>query len=148
MSLATDKVFKTLLAQSTELAALVGTRITNTVDDEVNTGTPTKFPYLVICNDGTVNDESSKDDQYESDYDRDTIRIEVVAKTRAKLATLATLVRNVIKVGMIGLTDEQWTALGFHIDDYQFSASPVQFDDLVTCHWQSLTYLCDVENYE
>lgn len=146
MSLATDKFFKTALAANSTLMTSVGNRLYNTVDDEIGEDT-TPLPYLLICNDGTVNDESSKDEPFEGDCDRDTIRITVCHNTRSDLATLATSVRDVILAAARSLTAAQQQTLGFYLDDYQFSASAVAFDDTKPCYWQDLIYVCQTTKY-
>lgn len=147
MSLVTDKFFKNALAASSDVMTATGERIYNTVDDEIgNDDTP--LPYILICNDGTQNDDESKDDRFESDYDIDLIRLTICAKTRADLADLAQAVRSVILTAARGLTNEAQQSLGFYLEDYDFSASAVNFDEFRPCYWQDLIYKCQTSNIE
>lgn len=148
MSLCTDKFFAQALAASSEVTALVGSRIFNTVDDEINPEATIKLPYILITNNGTINDAGSKDDDFESDYDEDSLSLTIVAKTRVALASLATLVRNTIRNAARANTATDWTALGFEIISYQFEAAPVLYDDMAKAHWQDLTYKCETINLQ
>jgi biopolymer transport protein ExbD len=85
-----------------------------------------------------TNDQGTKDDRYESDYDTVNIGVEVTAKTLDDLHTLAQIVRDTI-LSYLRATD---TA----IMDYNFAAQQIQYDSLKPCYWQVLTYQCDVNN--
>jgi hypothetical protein len=68
------------------------------------------------------------------------IGIEVVGETLKGLHDLTQLVRDTI------LT--YFRATETAIQDYIFSAEPIQFDSLKPCYWQTLRYQCDVYNLE
>ena len=142
MSLVTDKFFAAALTQSTSVTTAVGGRIFNTVEDEINPD-DVPLPYIMIMNDGTVNEAETKDDEFEGPTDTDTIRLTICADTRAALGSLAELVRSVIQTAAQEQDAASTAALGFEVIDYSFSASPVSFDDLKPCYWQDLTYRCE-----
>jgi hypothetical protein len=54
------------------------------------------------------------------------------------LAALASAVRSTIHSYMLEQTSD--------IEDYQFSAEGVQYDQYKPCYWQTLRYQCDVLN--
>jgi hypothetical protein len=95
-------------------------------------------PYVIVTFDGLTNDQGTKDDRYESDYDTVNIGVEVTAKTLDDLHTLTQMVRDTI-LSYLRATD---TA----IMDYNFAAQQIQYDSLKPCYWQVLTYQCDVNN--
>lgn len=153
MSLATDSIFVTALQSNSELLE----KLTEYIDDDGNIqydetprlygtaiGLPDEdadnvpVPYIIVTFDGLTNDQGTKDDRYESDYDTVNIGITVTAKTLDDLHTLTQMVRDTI-LGYLRTTD---TA----IQDYQFAAQHIQYDSLKPCYWQVLTYQCDVTN--
>ena len=139
MGLSTDSIFITALRASQELTQAVGGRIYGTAiplpDEDADNVPP---PYLIVTFDGLTNDAATKDDPYESDNDQVNIGIEITAKNRSALAALASAVRSTIHSYMLEQTTD--------IEDYQFSAEAVQYDQYKPCYWQTLRYQCDVTN--
>lgn len=153
MSLATDSIFVTALQSNSDLLE----KLTEYIDDDGNIQydeTPRLYgtaiglpdddadnvpvPYVIVTFDGLTNDQGTKDDRYESEYDTVNIGVEVTAKTLDDLHTLTQMVRDTI-LSYLRTTD---TA----IQDYQFAAQPIQYDSLKPCYWQVLTYQCDTVN--
>lgn len=148
MSLATDSIFITALQSNSELLEALG------YDPE--TGDPARLyctaiplpdedaenvpvPYVIVTFDGLTNDQCTKDDRYESEYDTVNIGVEVTARNINELHELTQTVRDTI----LSYLRENDTA----IMDYNFAAQQIQFDSLKPCYWQVLTYQCDVENH-
>ena len=148
MSLATDSIFITALQSNSELLEALG------YDPE--TGEPARLyctaiplpdedadnvqvPYVIVTFDGLTNDQGTKDDRYESEYDTVNIGVEVTARNINELHDLTQMVRDTI----LSYLRENDTA----IMDYNFAAQQIQFDSLKPCYWQVLTYQCDVENH-
>ena len=97
-------------------------------------------PYLIVTFDGLNNDTGTKDDRYESEYDKVNIGIEVVGRTLKDLHDLTQMVRDTI------LT--YFRANHTNVEDYIFTADAIQYDSLKPCYWQTLHYQCDVYNLE
>ena len=148
MSLATDSIFITALqsnsdlmealgydAQTGEPARLYCTAIPLPDEDADNV----QVPYVIVTFDGLTNDQCTKDDRYESEYDTVNIGVEVTARNINELHDLTQMVRDTI----LSYLRENDTA----IMDYNFAAQQIQFDSLKPCYWQVLTYQCDVENH-
>ena len=148
MSLATDSIFITALqsngdllealgydAQTGEPARLYCTAIPLPDEDAENV----PVPYVIVTFDGLTNDQGTKDDRYESEYDTVNIGVEVIARNINELHDLTQTVRDTI----LSYLRENDTA----IMDYNFAAQQIQFDSLKPCYWQMLTYQCDVENH-
>ena len=148
MSLATDSIFITALQSNGDLMEALG------YDPE--TGEPARLyctaiplpdedadnvqvPYVIVTFDGLTNDQCTKDDRYESEYDTVNIGVEVTARNINELHDLTQTVRDTI----LSYLRENDTA----IMDYNFAAQQIQFDSLKPCYWQMLTYQCDVENH-
>jgi len=153
MSLETDSIFVSALQSNNDLLEI----LTESIDDDGTTvidetprlygtaiGLPDEdadnvpVPYVIVTFDGLTNDQGTKDDRYESDYDTVNIGVEVTAKTLDDLHTLTQMVRDTI-LSYLRATD---TA----IMDYNFAAQQIQYDSLKPCYWQVLTYQCDVNN--
>ena len=153
MSLATDSIFVSALKSNSDLLE----KLTESLDDDGTTvidetprlygtaiGLPDEdadnvpVPYVIVTFDGLTNDQGTKDDRYESEYDTVNIGVEVTAKTLDDLHTLTQMVRDAI-LGYLRTND---TA----IMDYNFAAQQIQYDSLKPCYWQVLTYQCDVYN--
>ena len=151
MSLATDSIFIAALQSSPELlhvlgyvapsrnsdghkARLYGTAIPLPDEDVDNV----PVPYCIVTFDDLNNQVGTKDDLYESSYDNVNIGIEVAGETLTALHMLTQLVRDTV----LTYFREHDTA----IDDYTFTAGPIQFDGMKPCYWQVLRYQCDVNN--
>ena len=153
MSLATDSIFTTALQSNSDLMATLG-YVAPTLTDK---GKPARLygtaiplpdedldnvpvPYVIVTFDGLNNDTGTKDDRYESEYDRVNIGIEVVGETLKDLHDLTQMVRDTI------LT--YFRATETSVEDYTFTADAIQFDSMKPCYWQTLRYQCDVYNLE
>ena len=153
MSLATDSIFVSALQSNSDLLE----KLTESLDDDGTTvidETPRLYgtaiglpdddaenvpvPYVIVTFDGLTNDQGTKDDRYESEYDTVNIGVEVTAKTLDDLHDLTQMVRDTI-LSYLRMND---TA----IMDYNFAAQQIQYDSLKPCYWQVLTYQCDVIN--
>lgn len=158
MGLSTDSIFISAISSDSELLATLGyvaptqssagstARIYSTaipLPDEDLDNVP--LPYVIVTFDGLNNDETTKDDPFESENDVVSIGIEVAAENRKALAELTQAIRTAVHEYMVTQlsSDED-----FPIEDYRFSADAVQFDSLKPCYWQTLRYQCDVLNIE
>ena len=153
MSLATDSIFVTALQSNSDLLE----KLTEYIDDDDNVQydeTPRLYgtaiglpdddadnvpvPYVIVTFDGLTNDQGTKDDRYESEYDTVNIGVEVAARNIDELHDLTQMVRDTI----LSYLRANETA----IMDYNFAAQTIQFDSLKPCYWQVLTYQCDTVN--
>lgn len=151
MSLATDSIFTTALQSNSDLMATLG-YVAPTLTDE---GKPARLygtaiplpdeyldnvpvPYVIVTFNGLTNDQGTKDDRYESRYDKVEIGVEVTAKTLDDLHVLTEMVRDTI----LSYLRSRTTA----VDDYLFTAEGIQYDSLKPCYWQVLRYQCDTIN--
>lgn len=140
MSLQTDIAFYHALSTNPQLQKAVEGRIYNTaipLPDEDADNCP--IPYIIITYDGMTNDVTCKDDPYEGESDSVNIGVLATAETRVALADLMQIIRNTIHDYFVenGYDEEIIPS------DYQLSATPVQYDSMKPCYWQTLTYQCD-----
>lgn len=146
MSLQTDIVFVAAIKSDTELLQqLAAGDVYNTtiaLPDEDLDNAP--LPYVIVSQGEVVNDGTTKDD-YEGEMDSVKITVEVTARTRAELGKLAGMIRKTVRRFFID-SEEGDEMHGLVPYDYQFSASPVNYDQLKPCYWMELIYQCDVYN--
>ena len=139
MSLATDSIFIAAIQSNPALVERIGGRLYGTaipLPDEDADNVPA--PYLIVVFDGLQNDQGTKDDRYESEYDTVQIAVQVVGRNINELHELTQAVRDTI----LSYFREHKTA----VNDYTFSADAIQYDSLKPCYWQTLRYQCEVYN--
>lgn len=145
MGLSTDSIFIAAISSDNDIMAALGktskrpARLYSTaipLPDEQADNVP--VPFVIVTIDGLTNDETTKDDPFESNDDKVTIGITVAASHRKALADLTQAIRSTIHQYMM----ENETP----VEDYAFSAEAVQYDSLKPCYWQTLVYQCDVNN--
>lgn len=146
MSLQTDIIFVAAIKSDTELLKhlAIGDVYNTTIampDEDLDNA---DVPYVIVSQGEVVNDGTTKDD-YEGDTDTVNITIEVAARTRAELGTLADRIRKTVR--RYFRASEEGDELHDMVPlDYQFSAKPVTYDPLKPCWWMELNYQCDVNN--
>ena len=151
MSLATDSIFITALQSSPELMETITVYVSKGVEHRsehprlYGTAIPlpeeeadnVPVPYLIVTFDGLNNDQTTKDDAYESDSDHVQIGIEATAPTLEALHTLTQKVREVVHSYFV----EHET----QVSGYQFRAEPIIYDEWKPGYGQVLRYQCDVD---
>ena len=141
MSLATDSIFIAAIQSNPALVERIGGRLYGTaipLPDEDADNVP--VPYIIVTFDGLNNQNQTKDDVYESNYDTVNIGVEVTGETINDLHELTQAVRDTI----LSYFRKNETA----VSDYTFSADAIQYDSLKPCYWQTLRYQCEVYNLD
>ena len=139
MSLATDSIFIAAIQSNPALVERIGGRLYGTaipLPDEDADNVP--VPYAIVTFNGLNNQNETKDDVYESNYDTVNIGVEVTGETINDLHELTQAVRDTI----LSYFRENETA----VTDYTFTADAIQYDSLKPCYWQTLRYQCEVDN--
>lgn len=139
MSLATDSIFIAAIQSNPELVERIGGRLYGTaipLPDEDADNVP--VPYAIVTFNGLNNQNETKDDVYESNYDTVNIGVEVTGETIDDLHELTQAVRDTI---LSYFRSHETT-----VSDYTFSADAIQYDSLKPCYWQTLRYQCEVYN--
>ena len=139
MSLATDSIFIAAIQSNPALVERIGGRLYGTaipLPDEDADNVP--VPYIIVTFNGLNNQNETKDDVYESNYDTVNIGVEVTGETIDDLHDLTQELRDTI----LSYFRENKTA----VSDYTFSADAIQYDSLKPCYWQTLRYQCEVYN--
>ena len=146
MSLQTDIIFVAAIKSDPELLRQLAIGdVYNTAialpDEDLDNA---EVPYVIVSQGEGVNDGTTKDD-YEGDTDSVNITIEVAARTRAELGTLADRIRKAVR-RYFRASEEGDDFHDMVPLDYQFSFKPVTYDPLKPCWWMELFYQCDVLN--
>lgn len=142
MSLIADQIFFEALKSNESLMATIGSRLYSTaipLPDEDADNVP--VPYVILTFDGMTNDGLTKD-SYEGDTDSVNIGIEIVAKTRQEVGSIAQTIRSTVREYFENASpdDELYDLVP---EDYQLTAQAIQYDSMKPCFWQVLNYQCD-----
>lgn len=144
MSLITDKVFYNALRSNAALMEQVGSRIESTsipVPDEEFDNVP--VPYIIITFDGLQNDGFTKDNDFEGDTDHVQVGIEVAADTRDELGDIMQAIRETVVAYFEDIEGHACDDYDLVPVNYTFTASPVGYDSMKPCYYQTLNYNCD-----
>ena len=98
----------------------------------------TPLPYIIIVEDPTQNEQGTKDDVWDSDYDSAQVIIEIAAATKAEVKQLRRKVRKAIR--------EYVSTMDYTTcpDLKSFSNEGIAWDWLKPCYYDRLHYQCDV----
>lgn len=148
MSLQTDIIFVKALRNNAELIGqLPAGDVYNTaiaLPDEEAENAP--LPYIIVSFDGLNNQDTTKDDAFESESDSVQIGITICTGEREELGEMAVAVRTTIREYFRehygDTTDEDFALIP---NDITLSAQGVQYDSMKPCFWQTLTYQCDTD---
>ena len=148
MSLLTDIIFVKALRSNAELIErLPAGDVYNTaiaLPDEEAENAP--LPYIIVTFDGLNNQDTTKDDAFESESDSVQIGITICTGEREELGEMAVAVRTTIREYFRehygDETDDDFALIP---DDIMLNAQGVQYDSMKPCFWQTLNYQCDTE---
>lgn len=148
MSLLTDIIFVKALRSNAELIErLPAGDVYNTaiaLPDEEAENAP--LPYIIVSFDGLNNQDTTKDDAFESESDSVQIGITICTGEREELGEMAVAVRTTIREYFRehygDTTDEDFALIP---NDITLNAQGVQYDSMKPCFWQVLNYQCDTD---
>lgn len=144
MSLRTDIIFAKALQSNAELMQMLPAGdVYNTaiqLPDVDADNAP--VPYIILYFESLQNLDNTKDNPFEGDTDSVTIGIEICAQNREQLGEMTEMVRETVRTYFeeIDVDDADFDLVP---QDYQFSASAINYDPDKPCFWQILTYQCD-----
>lgn len=139
-----DELFFNALKADATLVAAVGDRIESTcfeVSPDSDDNTP--LPCIIVTDDGLQNDQSNKDDVWESDEDRIQASVEVDAESPKAVKRLIRMVRKAIANYVAGLyaQNEEIPYL------LNVQTNGVAWDWMKPCYHSTVSYQCSVNNY-
>lgn len=143
-ALTIDSFFYNALRSSASVMDATSGRIFNPARPEIDEEEDL-VPYIIISNEGVQNDQGTKDDSFESDYDTATVKVLICADDRETLGELSELVRDTI-VEYARQEEEDPMQIGSGLTGYHFSSGPVQFDAMKPCCFVEFSYSCETYN--
>ena len=138
-----DEIIYDALTANEEIVAIVEGRIKHTcfeVPDYEHDNTP--LPYLIVTDDPFTNETGTKDNVWESDYDRVQSSIEIGANSPEQVKQLRRLIRQAIAAHVASLP---------YADTPQLVSSSndgIAWDWLKPCYYDRLHYQCDVNIHD
>jgi hypothetical protein len=148
MSLLTDIIFVKALRSNAELIEqLPAGDVYNTaiaLPDEEADNAP--LPYIIVSFNGLNNQDTTKDDAFESESDSVQIGITICAKEREEVGEISVAVRRTIREYFREHygddSDEDYALIP---NDTSLSAQGIQYDSMKPCHWIIMNYQCDTD---
>lgn len=137
-----DELLYNALMEDETLVAAVGGRIASTcfeVSPEEQDNTP--LPCIIVTDDGLQNDQSNKDNVWESVEDRVQVSVEVDAESPKAVKQLIRMVRKAIANYVAGLSAQEVPYL------LNVQTNGVAWDWMKPCYHSTISYQCSVYNY-
>lgn len=152
MSLELDEIFYNALTADTTIAQACG----YVAPSQGNSGKPariystcvevpptdadnTPLPYIIIMDEGLQNDLGTKDDVWESVYDRVQAAVQISAVSPKEVKRLTRLCRKAIADYIATMTGERPYLQSLTTDG-------TAWDWTKPCYYKTLTYQCDIYN--
>jgi len=138
-----DELFYDALTADEALMTAVGGNIESTcfeVAPDEKDNTP--LPCIIVTDDGLTNNQSTKDNVWESSQDRVQASVEVDGRTPKEVKKLIRMVRRSINNHLTSIY-----AQGMEIPNLvDVRGDGVSWDWMKPCYHSTISYQCDVEN--
>ena len=137
-----DEIFYNALKANETIVSDTGDRIYSTcveVPPMENDNTP--LPYIIIMDDGLQNDQTTKDDVWESENDRVQASVLVNAISPKEVKRLTRLCRKAIANYIATMEGEKPYLLSL-------TTNGTVWNWTKPCYYKTLQYQCDVTNYD
>ena len=139
-----DEFLYNALMEDETLVAAVGGRIASTCfevsPDELDN---TPLPCIIVTDDGLQNDQSNKDDVWESDEDRVQASVEVGAESPKVVKRLIRMVRKAISNYAASLSAQN-AEVPYLLN---VQTNGVAWDWMKPCYHSAVSYQCSINNY-
>lgn len=139
-----DKLFYDALQADETLKAAVGGRIVSTcfeVSPDEQDNTP--LPCIIVTDDGLQNDQSNKDNVWESDEDRVQASVEIDAESPKVVKQLIRMVRKAI-ANYVASLYAQNAEIPYLLN---VQTNGVAWDWMKPCYHSTISYQCSVNKY-
>lgn len=136
-----DEILYNAVTADTSLMTVTSGRIKSTcfeVSPEEQDNTP--LPYIIVSDDGLTNDQTTKDNTWESSEDRVQASVEVGAKSPKQVKQLIRQVRKAVYRYVSTMKEEDVPYL------LNVQTSGVAWDWTKPCYFSSVSYQCIVDN--
>ena len=135
-----DEIFYNALKADSQIVSDTGGRIFSTcVEVPPTDADNTPLPYIIIMDEGLQNDQGTKDDVWESEYDRVQASVQISAISPKEVKRLTRLCRKAIAAYIATMTGEKPYLQALTTDG-------TAWDWTKPCYYKTLQYQCDVNN--
>ena len=135
-----DEIFYNALTADETIVSDTGGRIYSTcVEVPPTDADNTPLPYIIIMDDGLQNDQTTKDDIWESEDDRVQASVQISAVSPKEVKRLTRLCRKAIANYIASMPGEKPYLISF-------TADGTAWDWTKPCYYKTLNYQCDVTN--
>jgi hypothetical protein len=135
-----DEIFYAALTSDESLVALTnGNIVTCCFETPPDADDNTPLPYVIIMEEPSQNEEGTKDTVWESEYDNESVCIEIAAATKKEFKRLRRKVRHVLATYIENMDYSQKPEL-----TNRPSKEGMTWDWLRPCYYDRLHYQCDV----
>lgn len=128
-----------------ELVTITGSRVYDTANEVPSwQDDNTPLPYIVVIENGSQNDQATKDSVWEGDTDHCNASIIICAETPDKVRSLRRKVRKAVEDYIVSMADQGETI------PYLTASSNegVAWDDVKPCYNDAIHYQCDMDVIE
>jgi hypothetical protein len=137
-----DLILYTALISDPQLKELVGDRVKSTCFEVAPTEQDNvELPYIIVTDDGFQNQDSTKDDTWESEEDMVQSSIEISGRSPREVKILVALVRMAINRYINNLYEK--------VEDVpelsSLTSDGLAWDWTKPCYFQTLTYRCFIK---
>lgn len=125
-----------------ELVTITGSRVYDTANEVPSwQDDNTPLPYLVVIENGSQNEQATKDSVWEGDTDHCNASIIICAETPDKVRSMRRKVRKAVKDYIVSMADQGETI------PYLTASSNegVAWDDMKPCYNDAIHYQCDMD---
>ena len=135
-----DEIFYNALTADSEIASVTGGRIFSTcVEVPPTDADNTPLPYIIIMDEGLQNDQTTKDDVWESIDDHVQASVQISAVSPKEVKRLTRLCRKAIADYIATMTGSRPYLTSLTTDG-------TAWDWTKPCYYKTLQYQCDVNN--
>ena len=135
-----DEIFYNALTADETIVSDTGGRIYSTcVEVPPTDADNTPLPYIIIMDDGLQNDQTTKDDIWESEDDRVQASVQISAVSPKEVKRLTRLCRKAIANYIASMSGKKPYLISL-------TADGTAWDWTKPCYYKTLNYQCDVTN--
>lgn len=135
-----DEIFYNALTADETIVSDTDGRIYSTcVEVPPTDADNTPLPYIIIMDDGLQNDQTTKDDIWESEDDRVQASVQISAVSPKEVKRLTRLCRKAIANYIASMSGEKPYLISL-------TADGTAWDWTKPCYYKTLNYQCDVTN--
>ncbi len=138
-----DEIIYDAIQADEALMTAIGGRVVSTcfeVSPDETDNTP--LPNIIVTNDGSQNQDTTKDSVWEGEDDEVQVTVDIAAKSPNEVKDLVRMVRRAVSRYVIGMYGNHEAIP--ELD--KLSSDGLQWDWMRPCYYQKLTYNCAIKS--